>query len=297
MQRQALAQLENTAFGGAFVLLIMALVAYAVSLVLQRDRITPRVGQMLTSLAAVCVILSLAVRGLQPADPRLPLTTFYEFSLCFVIGIVGAFAIAAIKWDLRWAGPVVIALALSGLWVARANYHPVEDHLMVALRSPWRNIHIGTAILAYGPMALAAVTGSGAMFRFLTARGRAELAGAPAEREEASPRLVPPADKLEDLTYKLISFGFVWLTALIVTGAVWAQEAWSRWWGWDPKEVWSLITWVIYLVYLHMRLVRGWRGVGPSAFAVIGFVAVLFTYMGVNWLTRVLHLESLHTYL
>jgi len=291
MSRQALQSIEDGSFACAVGLVVATLVAYGVSLALRRDRISPRVGQALAGLAALALILSLAARGLQPAEPRLPLTTLYEFTVCFVIGILGAFVVAAFRWDLRWAGPVIMAMAISGLRLARSNYSPVDDYLMAALRSPWRNVHIGTAILAYGPLALAAVTGAAAVIKYLAG---GEPTG---ESDEGERQLVPSADQLESWTYSLISFGFVWLTALIVTGAIWAQEAWSKWWSWDPKEVWSLITWVIYLVYLHMRLVRGWRGMGAAIFAVVGFVAVLFTYLGVNWLTRALNLESLHSYL
>ncbi len=102
---------------------------------------------------------------------------------------------------------------------------------------------------------------------------------------------VPDADTLDHMTYRSILFAYPFLTMLIVTGAVWAYYAWGRYWGWDPKETWSLITWIVYSIYLHMRLVFGWQGKPAAVLSVIGFVVVIFTYLGVNLL-----LSGLHSY-
>jgi cytochrome c-type biogenesis protein CcsB len=100
-----------------------------------------------------------------------------------------------------------------------------------------------------------------------------------------------PSDKvLDELTHQLVMFGFLWLSAGIITGAVWANSAWGRYWGWDPKETWSFITWLIYAALLHFRLMRGWRGKRIALLSVVGFLAVLFTYFGVNLL------PGLHSY-
>ena len=96
---------------------------------------------------------------------------------------------------------------------------------------------------------------------------------------------------LDLLNYRVISLGFLFLTLVIITGAIWAQKAWGRYWTWDPKETWSLITWLIYALYLHMRISRGWKGKKAAWFAVIGFLCVVFTYIGVNtWI------PSIHSY-
>ncbi len=102
---------------------------------------------------------------------------------------------------------------------------------------------------------------------------------------------LPDADKLDDFSYKTILFAFPFLTMLIITGAVWAYYAWGRYWGWDPKETWSLITWIVYSIYLHVRITHGWEGRWPAALATIGFGVVIFTYLGVNIL-----LSGLHSY-
>jgi cytochrome c-type biogenesis protein CcsB len=102
---------------------------------------------------------------------------------------------------------------------------------------------------------------------------------------------LPDVSTLDDLGYKTILVGFPFMTLLIITGAVWAHYAWGRYWGWDPKETWSLITWFVYAIYLHLRYTRGWQGRWPAALSILGFFCVVFTYLGVNLL-----LSGLHSY-
>ena len=100
----------------------------------------------------------------------------------------------------------------------------------------------------------------------------------------------PEASVLDELTHQLVMFGFLFLSVGIITGAVWANSAWGRYWGWDPKETWSLITWFVYATLLHARLMRGWYGKRIAYLSILGFMAVLFTYFGVNLL------PGLHSY-
>ncbi|MEW6201278.1 MAG: cytochrome c biogenesis protein CcsA, partial [bacterium] len=101
----------------------------------------------------------------------------------------------------------------------------------------------------------------------------------------------PPSADLDRLSYRLITFGFPFLTLGIVSGAIWANYAWGRPWSWDPKETWSLITWFIYAVYLHARITAGWKGRRAAIINILGFVSVVFTYVGVNFI-----LSGLHSY-
>ena len=101
---------------------------------------------------------------------------------------------------------------------------------------------------------------------------------------------LPKVKVLEELNHQLVMFGFLFLSAGIITGAVWANSAWGRYWGWDPKETWSLITWFVYATLLHARMVRGWRGRRIAYLSIGGFAAVMFTYFGVNYL------PGLHSY-
>jgi ABC-type transport system involved in cytochrome c biogenesis permease subunit len=103
--------------------------------------------------------------------------------------------------------------------------------------------------------------------------------------------MLPNSEVCDYLSYRVIAFGYLMLTLVIVTGAIWAKYAWSRYWAWDPKETWSLITWLIYSVYIHLRFNRGWKGKPAAWFAVIGFISVIFTFIGVNNI-----LPSIHSY-
>jgi cytochrome c-type biogenesis protein CcsB len=148
--------------------------------------------------------------------------------------------------------------------------------LMPALQSWWLTFHVGTAILSYGSFALACALA----VIYLVDTNR------PEER-----RVLQDPQASDMLAYRVIAFGVLMLTVVIVSGAIWAQKAWSRYWAWDPKETWSLITWIIYSIYLHLRLRRNWKGKAAAWFAIIGFISVIFTFVGVNVL-----LPSLHSY-
>jgi ABC-type transport system involved in cytochrome c biogenesis permease subunit len=107
-------------------------------------------------------------------------------------------------------------------------------------------------------------------------------------------RRVSTGDQLARTMERSVALGFPWLTLGILTGAIWAQNAWGRYWGWDPKETWALITWLWYLLVLHLRPLPGWRGRRLAGLVVVGFGMVLFTFVGVPWLVRLVRLESLH---
>ena len=145
--------------------------------------------------------------------------------------------------------------------------------LVPALQSPWLIIHVITCFLGYASFALGFLL---SLLQLLELR---------------STEFVPPASALEEGTYRAILSGFLFLTLGIITGAAWAHYAWGRYWSWDPKETWSLITWLIYAGWLHARLVRGWKGRRTAVLSVVGFFSVLFTYFGVNYL-----LQGLHSY-
>jgi len=157
--------------------------------------------------------------------------------------------------------------------------------LLPALRSLWLQLHVGTAAIAYGAFAVAC--GGGVMY----------LAGELTSRQrgtgDAGPFSLPLSDRF---TYWAVAFGYPFMSLSIITGAIWAQVAWGRYWGWDIKETWALITWLIYTLFLHLRAIKGWRGRPVAVLSVIGFVVVLFTFLGVGWLARRVGLESLDVY-
>jgi cytochrome c-type biogenesis protein CcsB len=159
------------------------------------------------------------------------------------------------------------------------TYRNVEA-LMPALKSNWLIFHVFTGVVGYGAAAVA----FGLAITYLVRRAL--------HREAASGGM--SLENLDELMYQCVRISFPFLTLLIITGAVWGAKAWSRYWGWDPKETASLVTWLVYLIYLHARLRMGWRGTPAALLLVIGFASVIFTFLGVSVLEK--YKSSLHGY-
>ncbi len=205
-----------------------------------------------------------------------PMSNFYE-SLVFFAWCLPFLAVLTFRRYLKdYLGTVVPLVAC--LLLAYASLGGVDSRikpLMPALKSNWLLIHVVTCFLGYAAFTL----GFGVALLYLL------------QERRARPSL-PPQSQLDRLLYQTTMLGFLLLTLGILTGAVWAERAWGRYWSWDPKETWSLITWLIYATLLHARLVKGWQGRRIAWLGVLGFVAVLFTYFGVSFL-----LPGLHSYL
>lgn len=202
------------------------------------------------------------------------------FSNMFESLVLFSWAVAVIYLLLRiWINiPLLAAPAalMSALALAYASTFGFEiQPLVPALQSNWLSFHVFTCFMGYGGFAVSFFAG---------------IAYLIADRAGSTIR-VTAKDTLENVMARTVSFGFIFLTLGIITGAVWANSAWGTYWSWDPKEVWSLITWLIYAAFLHCRFMRGWRGSRAAWIAVLGFLSVLFTYIGVNLL-----LSGLHSY-
>jgi cytochrome c-type biogenesis protein CcsB len=203
-----------------------------------------------------------------------PLSNRYE-SLVFFAWCLPAVGLLAFRKNLQgWLGAVVSMLAC--LLLAYASFGGADAHiqpLMPALKSNWLLIHVVTAFLGYASFAVA--FGAAILYLVKDRRPQARL---------------PAPLQMDRLIYRATMLGFLLLTFGILTGAVWAETAWGKYWSWDPKETWSLITWLIYASLLHARLLKGWQGRRIAWLALFGFLAVIFTYLGVNYL------PSLHAY-
>ncbi len=203
-----------------------------------------------------------------------PMTNMYESLIFFAWAIVLSYLILEIFHPKTGLGAAVAPFAFLAMAYASLYTESQIEPLIPALKSNWLIAHVVTCFLGYAAFAVACGTGI-----VLLARKN------PTESVPAPNKL------LEEIIYRTVLIGFLLLTAGIATGAVWADQAWGRWWSWDPKETWSLITWFVYAILLHGRLVRGWRGNKVAWVSVVGFAAVLFTYFGVNFL-----LSGLHSY-
>lgn len=272
-----------------FYLIVVAYLASAVMywawLMLKKDII----GHLATFLAGIGLvgnILALAFRWMITDRP--PLSNGYEFILTFSLGIVAVYLFAEFRYKLKALGSFVMPIPFVLLVFIIMKMGPSERvaaAIPPALKSQWLTFHVFTAMLAYGAFAIS--FGLGIMY--LLKSGSSEADGKNAK--ESWVAKFPEENVLDELSYKVISFAFPMLTLCIVTGAIWANYAWGTYWSWDPKETWSLITWIIYAAYLHARLMYGWKGKRAAWMAILGFVAVLFTFFGVNYL-----LPGLHSY-
>jgi cytochrome c-type biogenesis protein CcsB len=209
-----------------------------------------------------------------------PLSNLYE-SLTFFAWTIGLiYLVLEKRYRNRVLGAFVIPLAF--LVLAYASLSPGKEiqPLIPALKSNWLIAHVFTCFIGYAAFAIA----FGISVMYLLKKQHLQESG------PGFINRIPSRPLLDELTHQLIMFGFLFLTVGIMTGAVWANSAWGRYWGWDPKETWSLITWLVYAAFLHFRLMRGWHGKRMAYLSIIGFAAVMFTYFGVNLL------PGLHSY-
>ena len=259
-------QAENILFTIVMLLYFAAMILYFLFIAIKKQPIAKiAIGLQIAGL--VLHTAALVVRGIGAG--RLPLTNQYEFATAFAWGL----ALVSLIFILRFRFPVLGAFAapVTFLVIGYAAMQSREVHeLMPALRSNWLGFHVSTAIIAYGAFGVSFV-----LSIIFLLRGRFKESGFWDQH-------IPSRDKLDTISYRSVALGLLFLTFTIITGAIWAERAWGSYWSWDPKETWSLVTWIIYAVYLHLRIRKSWHGKIAAIFAVIGFVCVIFTYIGVN---------------
>ena len=192
-----------------------------------------------------------------------PFSNMYEFSVAFTWGIMVSFLYFERRYRIKSLGAIVVSMALAMLLYAYSLPSQALPLVPALQQNLLLTVHVAVAVIAYGSF----TTGFGAAFLYLM---------------QSSRRIpwLPSPDVVDDLGYRTVIIGYPFITLTIVLGALWADIAWGRYWGWDPKETASLVTWLIYGAYLHVRLVAGWKGSRSALLLLLGFVAVLFTYFG-----------------
>ncbi len=242
---------------------------------------------------------SVTTRGL--AAHRVPWGNMYEFSSMVALVAVTTFLALMTRQPIRYLGSFVMLPVVAYLGLAGTVLYAPAGPLVPALNSYWIKIHVVAAISASGIFMVAAVItvlylvkdrwerGAGAVSMGPGAAATYELRGVGGRG--GLMRWLPPAATLDRTAYRVIAFAFPVWTFAIIAGAIWAEAAWGRYWGWDPKETWSFITWLIYAGYLHARATAGWRGRKAAALSMLGFAALMVDYYAVNiWIT------GLHSY-
>jgi len=278
---------EGTLFQAALVLYLIALLGYLLQFAARSEKF----GQAATLMAWLGVAAQTAMMVLRGVSARhVPLVTMYEYLSAF--GWMVALSYLVFQWrygkaaegvQAAGAPALLLAVALLGYASTLPAQMKQTENLMPVLKSDWLIFHVSVAIIGYGAAGLASAL---ALLFFVRHRAGAD-----------SPWLtqrLPSAQVLDQAVYRSVRFAFPFLTLVNVTGAVWAYNAWGRYWGWDPKETWSLITWLIYAFYLHARLRAGWSPARTNAVVVVGIAAILFTFLGVNQLG--VFSSSVHSY-
>ncbi|MFG2072083.1 c-type cytochrome biogenesis protein CcsB [Nonomuraea maritima] len=230
-----------------------------------------RVALVLAWLGWAANFGAIVTRGL--SVDRWPWGNMYEFVVAISFAAVSAFLITQIRHNIRFLGGFVMVTAALGLGLASKIFYTAAGPVVPALDSYWIAIHVTAAIIASGLFTLAGVTG---VLYLLRGDGLSRL---------------PSREDLERVAHRAIVFSFPLWTFAVIAGALWADRAWGRYWGWDPKEVWSFITWVAYAAYLHAKATAGWKGRASTIVQLVAFGCLLFNLVGVN-----IFISGLHSY-
>ena len=264
--------LFNSVLGVTF----LSCAAYTVFFISQKKKIRD-IARMLLTLSGILQTLYILVR--YQLAGHTPITTQHEAVVFFAWATTWAYLSFRWRYTVKNFGTFVSWLIFLLLVFSSLASREVTE-LLPALRSWWLPVHAGVSLLAYGFLSLAFCGGLMYLLQ---------------ERELKSKRFgyffsrLPSLEALDQLNSHCLTTGFVFLTLGIISGSIWARQAWGSYWQWDPKETWSLVTWIIYLIQIHQRFTVGWRGKRAAVMAIFGFAAVVFTLWGVNYLLGGLH--------
>ena len=306
------ARLSTDAFNVALGAYIAAAVAYFYFLAFRR---TPAwaLGVGIASVGVAAHVVSIVARGI--AADRVPWGNMYEYSsLLSMLVVLGYLLIVEGAYKVRTLGGFPLTFAILTMAIAVAFLYVGPAPLVPALNSYWIKIHVVAAIGGSSLFALGCVITILYLFKDRAERRDAAalkpiMGGSTDVEDEVAPffergadepaagattprrGILPSAEALDRIAYRTIAFAFPIWTFAVIAGAIWAEEAWGRYWGWDPKETWSFITWVIFAGYLHARATSGWKGRRAATIALVGFASLLITYYAVN-----LWIVGLHSY-
>ncbi|HSN43505.1 MAG TPA: c-type cytochrome biogenesis protein CcsB [Propionibacteriaceae bacterium] len=237
-----------------------------------------RLGLNLTVIAAIAHATGVLARGV--AADRAPWGNMYEFVTASLLFVVVTYLVLAFWKGARWLGLLTTLLLSVGNGLAATVLYVAVGPLVPALHSVWFVIHIVAACIS----AAGFNVGAAASILYLL-KVRAEANGSTGGYLAR----IPGPRELDTFAYRAHAFAFPIWTFTIAAGSIWAEFAWGRYWGWDPKETWSLVTWVVYAAYLHARATAGWRGRSAAWIAIVGVATFWFNFIGINLLVSGLH--------
>ncbi|MCU1587155.1 MAG: putative cytochrome assembly protein [Frankiales bacterium] len=247
-----------------------------------------RLALVLTGIGWVIHVISLVLRGF--AAHRVPWGNMYEFSSAVALVAVTGFLLLVLRGKVERAlGAFIMLPVVLYLGLASSVLYTEAGPLVPALNSYWIKIHVAAAITASGAFMLSGVVA--VLYLIRTRYDDLEASGAPVRFPISLGAQLPLAPVLDRVSYSVIAFAFPVWTFAVIAGAIWAESAWGRYWGWDPKETWSFITWVLYAGYLHARATAGWKGRRAAWVAVAAAIALIIDYYVVN-----IFVVGLHSY-
>ncbi len=244
-----------------------------------------KIGRGLLWTAAILHIALIVLRTFEAG--RAPFQTLYESLSWFACSATLTYLYVSWKWDdIHLPGIMVSGIAMGACLYALLSRSPGVEPLAPALQSYWFEWHVVLAFFSYAVFVVSAsIEAVCLIVKPFVKRGRMVYG-----------LTMNAVDDLQTTAHKLVLLGFPLLTFAVLSGAAWANEAWGRYWSWDPKETWSLITWTVFAVYLHSRTIPAMKGLPASVFNLLGFVCMMMTFLGVNWLAKLLGIPSLHVY-
>lgn len=297
--------LKNSLDNVVFLVLFIGLLGYWINLAFPSIKSSSKIGFF--GILTANVILSLLLGGRWFENGYFPLSNLYESLLFFTWGITLITVLLEYLTSLTFLGSIVSPISLFVVGFATLSLPDGMQKaapLVPALKSNWLMMHVSIMMISYSTLVVGSLLSI--VFLILTKGKTVMLAGSSIgsfniqnlgdkktsntdSEENFLGKRMNLLQSLDNLSYRVIGLGFPLLTIGIISGAVWANEAWGSYWSWDPKETWALITWMVFAAYLHTRITQSWKGKGPAVLASIGFIVVWICYLGVNFLGKGLH--------
>lgn len=270
---------EGVTMWTALALYAVAWIAVVAGMVFRRERWLAW-SRRLTLAAVAAHTLAMVARW--ATTGHLPVVADYENALAGTWMVAVALLLVVMRWPSLGAGSILVhplILLVMGYGLMKAPGEPTA--MTPAYQSPWLWVHVLFAWFSYASFTVASALG---MLYLLRERR---------SQDDGWWRRLPSLEEMDDLAYRLIAFGFVMAAVMLVSGSIWANRLWGSYWSWDPVETWSLVSWLVYGLYLHLRLIHGWRGKRAAWYAVLALITVLISFWGVNLLQAGLHVFQL----
>lgn len=244
-------------------------------------------GLWITVILHTVLILFRTVEGMRP-----PFQTLYETLSWFAWFASATYLYAQSRWkNVHLPGFIVAGISMAACLYSLLSRDPVIAPVPPPLQSPWYEVHVIAAFLSYAVFVV-----SFSVEVCYWGLRKNDPGPLPQGAREHLGNFGDINENFRRWTHRLVLLGFPFLTFAIFSGAAWANDAWGRYWSWDPKETWSLITWTVYAIYLHTKTIGRWKDRPASVLNIIGFICMIMTFLGVNWLVKLLDIPSMHTY-